>query len=312
MSDWTSHGDPLLTRFRFVTVGAPDVAVSEALYVDTLGYRVRERGTVDADLARSWGAPAAAGRPYTVLATAGADDDFLRIVEAPAVPGYRPLTTFGWAAFEIIVDDVHAVHRRLDASAFTVLAPPTPLQFMPSIVAMQAAGPAGECLYFTMEGGDRATSILPRPRSLIDRPFILVVAGPDFDALREWYCDLFDLKRRPLRDSRIALIQRAQGLADDHVTRMTTAGLRDHGYLLEFDEYAPAPGRVAGPRPVAPGALPPGCAMASIATLAMDRVAPLAIAPPRRREGLGYDGRRACTVRGPAGELIEFIEERAT
>lgn len=310
MNDWTSNGDPVLTRFRFVTVATADVDSSSGDYA-SLGYRLRSSGTIAADLAASWGTPAMAGRRFHLLSTEGASDDYLRLVEIDAVPGYRALTTYGWSAFEIIVDDVHEVHERLKASAFTVIGEPKPLQFMPSIVAMQAVGPSGECLYFTMESGDRATSILPQPRSLIDRPFILVIAGPDFDTLRHWYCDLFDLKRRPLRDSRISLVQTAQGLSADTVTRMTTAGLRDHGYLFEFDEYPPGPGLIAGPRPCAPGMLPPGCAMASIATVAMDRVAPLAIMPPVRREGPGYGGRLACAVRGPAGELIEFIEEAA-
>ena len=310
MTDWTSNGDPLLTRFRFATVATPDLDGCVADYA-ALGYIVRDSGTIAPDLAASWGTPAMAGQRCHTLSTAGATDDYLRLVEVAPVPGYRALTTYGWAAFEIIVDDVYEVHNRLKASAFTIIGEPRPLQFMPSIVAMQAVGPSGECLYFTMESGDRATSILPQPRSLIDRPFILVVAGPDFDALRNWYCDLFDLKRRPLRDSRISLVQTAQGLSPDTVTRMTTAGLRDHGYLFEFDEYSPGPGLIAGPRSSAPGMLPPGCAMASIATVAMDRVSPLAIMPPVRRDGPGYDGRLACTVRGPAGELIEFIEEAA-
>lgn len=308
MTDWTSDGNPLLTRFRFATVGAADLDASACDY-ESLGYLVRERGTIPDDLAASWDAPRMAGRRYCTLSTAGAHDDYIRLVETEAPPDYRALTTFGWAAFEIIVDDVFAVHERLKTSAFTIIGEPKALQFMPAIVAMQAVGPAGECLYFTMESGDRATSILPLPRSLIDRPFVLVVAGPDFDALRNWYCDLFDLKRRPLRDSRIALVQTAQGLAPDTITRMTTAGLREHGYLFEFDEYPVGPGLVAGPRPSVAGMLPPGCAMASIATVAMDRVAPLAFTTPARRDEIGYDGRLACTVCGPAGELIEFIEE---
>ena len=312
MSDWTSHGDPLLTRFRFATVGSANVAATAQLYRDVLDYRTREAGNVSTELAESWGTPAAAGRPYCLLSTEGAERDYIRIVETPAVPGYRALTTFGWAAIEIIVDDVHAVHERLKASEFRILAPPKPLQFMPSIVAMQVEGPSGECLYFTMESGDRAASILPQPRSLIDRPFILVLAGRDFDAMRNWYCDLFDLKRRPLRNSLISLVQTAQGLPADHAIRMTTAGLREHGYLFEFDEYPSGPGFIATDRPQAPGALPPGCAMASIETLAFDRVVPLAIAPPQVHSGLGYDGRRSCTVRGPAGELVEFIEEKAS
>jgi hypothetical protein len=309
MNDWTSHGDPLLTRFRFATVGAPDLAIVERSYCGTLGYHVRERGLVDAEQAADWGAPQVAGRPYIVMSTEGASQDYIRAVQITGIPGYRALTTFGWAAFEIIVDDVHAVHDRLRGSAFRILAEPRPLQFMPSIVAMQVEGPAGECLYFTMESGDRATSILPSPRSLIDRTFILVVAGGDFDALREWYCAPFDLKRRPLRDSRIALVQNAQGLGPDHTIRMTTAGLRDHGYLFEFDEYPTGPGLVAGPRPHAPGELPPGCAMASIEIVDIGLVADRAIRPPVRRDGIGYEGRLACTLIGAAGERVEFIEE---
>lgn len=309
MNDWTSQGDPLLTRFRFATVGSPDVADTARLYCDVLGYRIREVGNVSRDMAESWGAAETAGRAYCVLSTEGADKDYIRVVETQPIAGYRALTTFGWAAIEIIVDDVYAVHQRLADSPFRILAPPKPLQFMPSIVAMQVEGPSGECLYFTMESGDRATSILPQPRSQIDRPFILVVAGPDFDAMRNWYCDLFDLKRRPLRESLIALVQTAQNLPADHAIRMTTAGLRDHGYLFEFDEYPTGPGYIAAERPQAPGMLPPGCAMATIETVAFDRVVPLAIAPPRVLSGVGYDGRRSCTVRGPAGELVEFIEE---
>lgn len=308
MTDWTSHGEPSLTRFRFVTIGAGDLDASQADYV-RLGYHVRERGTIAADLANSWGTPGMAGRRYSTLSTAGAADVYLRIVETDPVPGYRALTTWGWAAFEVIVDDVYAVRERLEGSGFVVVGEPRPLQFMPSIVAMQAVGRAGECLYFTMESGDRAVSILPQPRSLIDRPFILVVAGPDFDVLRTWYCDRFDLKRRPLRDSCIALIQTAQGLGPDTITRMTTAGLRDHGYLIEFDEYPSGPGLIAGPRPCAPDMLPPGCALASIATMTLSQVMPLAISTPVRREELGYDGCLVCTVRGPAGELVEFIAE---
>lgn len=309
MSDWTSQGDPKLTRFRFATIGAPDIAAIERHYGEWLGYRVREHGLVSESLAASWGTPAAAGRPYIVMSTDGASTDYIRAVETKAVPGYRPLTTFGWAAFEIIVDDVHTVHARLRQSAFTILAEPKPLQFMPSIVAMQVAGPAGECLYFTMESGDRDTSILPRPRSLVDRPFILVLAGGDFDALRNWYCDRFDLKRRPLRDSKIRLIQDAQGLDYERTIRMTTAGLREHGYLFEFDEYPTGSGLIAGPRPSAAGELPPGCAMATIEIVNIGIVADQAITPPVCRDGVGYEGRRTCTLVGPAGELVEFIEE---
>jgi hypothetical protein len=309
VSDWTTDTDPLLTRFRFATVGAPDPEALLSQYSHWLGYSERERGRVDADLAAGWGAPAMEGRPYIVMSTDGAHDDYIRVVQIDAVPEYTPLTSFGWAAIEIIVDDVYAVNDRLRQSSFTILAEPTPLQFMPSIVAMQAIGPAGECLYFTMETGDRATSILPPPRSFVDRPFIFVIAGGDFDALREYYCGKFDLKRRPLRESKISILQTAQGLDADSTIRMTTAGLREQGYLIEFDEYRTGPGYIAGPRPQTIGELPPGFAIASFGISDIALVADLAITPPRVRNGIGYDGRLTCTAVGPTGELAEFIED---
>lgn len=308
MADWTSDAAPRLTRFRMATMGAPDLVHFEALYVEWLGYRVRERGAVDAGLAASWGLPAMAGRGYVILSSDGADDVHIRAVVTDAIPGYRPLTTFGWNACEIIVDDVHALAARLRESPFTILDGPNPLQFMPSIHAMQLIGPADECLYLTMESGDRETSILPSPRASVDRPFILVLAGADFDAMRRWYIDRFDLRQRPVRDARVRIVQRAQGLAPDDSFPLTTLGLAEHGFLIELDGYPSGPGRIAGPRGTPTGLLPPGNAMASFEIADIARVADIAIAPPVPRWGLGYDGDLACTVVGPAGELVELIQ----
>lgn len=308
MADWTSTAAPRLSRFRMATMGAPDLDRLERCYVDWLGYRVRERGEISVSLAQSWGAPGVAGRRYVVLSSDGADDVHIRAVETDAVPGYRPLTTFGWNACEIIVDDVHALAARLRGSPFEILDGPNPLQFMPSIEAMQLIGPAGECLYLTMEGGNRATSILPSPRAPVDRPFIFVLAGADFTAMHRWYVDRFDLRQRPIRDARVRIIQRAQGLAPEESFPLTTLGLAEHGFLIELDGYPTGPGRVAGPRATAPGLLPVGNAMATFAVDDLDLVADIAIAPPMVRHGLGYDGGLSCTVFGPAGELVELVE----
>lgn len=308
MADWTSTSTPRLSRFRMATMGAPDLDRLERCYVAWLGYRVRERGTVSANLAMSWGATGMAGRSYLILSSDGADDVHIRAVETDAIPGYRPLTSFGWNACEIIVDDVHALAARLRESPFEIIDGPNPLQFMPSIEAMQLIGPAGECLYLTMEGGDRTTSILPSPRAAVDRPFILVVAGADFAGMHRWYVDRFDLRQRPIRDARVRIIQRAQGLDAEESFPLTTLGLAEHGFLIELDGYLTGPGRIAAPRATAPGMLPMGNAMASFEIDDIARVEDIAIMPPVVRDDLGYDGGRSCTVVGPAGELIELIE----
>lgn len=303
--DWTGEAVPRLTRFRMATMGVPDLAAFAGVYVEWLGYRVRERGTVDAGLAASWGLPGMAGRGYVVLSSDGADDVHIRAIETHAVPGYRALTTYGWNACEIIVDDVHALAARLRHSPFTILDGPNPLQFMPSIHAMQLSGPAGECLYLTMETGDRSQSILPSPRAAVDRPFILVLAGADFAAMRAFYTDRFDLRPRPVRDAKVRVVQAAQGLDPDDSFPLTTLGLAQHGYLIELDGY---PARTTRARATPPGMLAQGNAMASFEIDDIARVADIAITPPVRRDGLGYDGDLACSVVGPAGELVELIQ----
>lgn len=308
MGDWTTSTDPLLLRIAATTVATPDLDASEADYARWLGYRTVERGIVDVVLAESWGTPAAAGARTCTMTPAGEGDVFMRLVETPAVPGYRPLTTFGWNAFEIIVDDVHALAARLAGSGFAHLGGPRALQFMPSIVAMQVAGRGGECLYFTMESGDRAASILPPPSGFVGRTFIVVAAGEDFSRMLRWYVDRFALRERPVRQSKIGIIQEAQGLDADQTIELSAIGMHERGNLVELDGYPTGPGRIAGPRPCAPGHLPPGNAMVSIEIADLEPHVALALAPPAARNDAVYGGRRACTLLGPAGELIELIE----
>ena len=308
MNDWTSNSEPTLLRISAATVATPELERSQFCYSEFLNYRVVEHGILDRTTAASWGRPAMEGARYCALLPDGERDVFLRLVEAPGVPDYRALTTFGWSAFEIIVDDVHALTERLASSPFAIIGPPKPLQFMPSIIAMQVVGPAGECLYFTMESGDRLTSILPPPSGFVGRTFIVVCAGPDFHGMLKWYVDRFQLRERPVRNSKVAIVQRAQGLAPDQTIELSAIGMRQRGNLLELDGYPTGPGLIAGPRSHAPGSLPPGNAIVTVEVEDLDAHASQAILPPKRLSSVVYNGRRACTVVGPAGELLELVE----
>ncbi len=308
MGDWTSFTDPKLLRIVATTASVPDLEAAEACYAQFLEYQVVARRTVGAALAQAWGAPATAGQRCSTLRAAGERDTFVRLVEAPAVAGYRPLTSFGWNAFEIIVDDVPTLAARLAGSPFEIIGKPKPLQFMPSIVAMQAIGPGGECLYFTMESGDRETSILPPPSGFVGRTFIVVSGGPDFTAMLRWYVDRFALRERPVRRSKVDILQRAQGLSAEHEIELSAIGMRERGNLLELDGYPHGAGRIAGPRLRHAGMLPPGNALVSLEVEDLDAFAALAIAPPAAHPEPIYRDRRACTLLGPAGELLELIE----
>jgi catechol 2,3-dioxygenase-like lactoylglutathione lyase family enzyme len=123
-----------------------------------------------------------------------------------------------------------------------------------------------------------------------------------------WYVDHFSVRQRPVRQSKIAIIQQAQSLPVGYTIPLSAVGLKEHGNLLELDGYPVGPGYVAAARPCPGGGLPPGNAMVSFKVADLDAVAHLAPSPPAARAEPGYDGARACVLRGPAGELIELIE----
>jgi catechol 2,3-dioxygenase-like lactoylglutathione lyase family enzyme len=300
-----SQAEPLLQRFRIATIAAPDLRKVEADYTRWLGYRVRERGRVSKALAASWDAPRAAGRPYILLSSDTHPDVYIRAVGAPAVPGYRPLTTHGWNSIEIVVEDPDATFARFRGSPFKVIGEPANLKGYPSIRAFQVEGRSGEVLYLTAETGDRSRSPLPPPGGPIGRVFIMVLAGPDIQAMIDWYTTWFGLAGSPVRPSPIGVVQRAQGLPPEHGTPLATLRLAQQGNLFELDGYTPP----ATVRPRAPGDLPPGVAITTVGVRSLDALKLPFITPPAVHEGVAYGGRRSATARGAAGELLEIVED---
>lgn len=296
---------PLLKRFKIATISAPDLAIVERDYDRWLDYRVRERGVVDLGLATSWGAPGTAGSAYILMSPDTAADVYIRAIAAPARPDYRHLTTFGWNAIEIVVDDPDRLFADMRGSPFKVIGEPAPLPTIPSIKAFQVVGSAEEVLYLTAETGDRSKSVLPDPRGRIGRIFIMVLAATDPRRTLDWYAEKFSLRPGALRARPNEMINRAQGIAPGTALPIATARLAEHGNLIEFDGYS-ANARL---RDVRAGELPPGIAMTSFTVPDLGSLDLEWISPPAVRAGLAYAGRRAATTRGPDGELIELIEE---
>jgi catechol 2,3-dioxygenase-like lactoylglutathione lyase family enzyme len=296
---------PLLLRIQVATVATDDLGGFEARFAHSLGYVVRARGRVPRALAASWGAPHAAGRPYVLLSSAGWPEVYVRGVEESPVPGYVPLTTYGWNGIEIIVEDPDSLREQLRGSPFEVIGEPANLASYPSIRAFQVEAPGHEVVYLTSERGDPAKSPLPPPKGVVGRPFIMVVAGPDIAALTRFYGDTFGLDIGKVNTRPATLLSRPQGAPLDTPLPITTGRLAEHGNLIEFDGYTPQ----ARPRTVAPGELPPGIAMTSFAVASLAAIKAPFIRPPHVERAPPYSGRRTATVRGPTGELIELIEE---
>ncbi len=289
----------LLKRITMTTIGAPDVTQVKAWYGDWLDYQVADEGTVPEAWAQSWGAPASAGRPYVTLGPASGEEVTVRAVEIDPVPAFKTLTTHGWAAIEITVADVDAVMKKLDGSPFRVVGVPRALTADSPLRAMQVVGPAEEVVYLTGNTGDRAASNHPEPKTLIDRVFVMVLAGPDLPALKKFYLDTFKLGDQGDLSFPVKVLSDAQGLPADHNFDLSVLIASERGNKLELDQYDPPTGKRPGP----PDQLPPGVAMTTFEADSLDDLNVNFISPPAPL----YDGYTAATFIGLAGERTELV-----
>jgi catechol 2,3-dioxygenase-like lactoylglutathione lyase family enzyme len=303
----TAAGPARLLSILAATVTTPDINRSITLYQEALDYRLIERGAVPRPLAKSWGAPAMAGREQAVLAPASGEAVYLRLVAGSPVPRYAPLTSPGWNAVELLVADPDRVSRRLEGTAFTRLGAPDFLAPGSTIRATQFSGPAGEVFYFTADQGPRETSTLAGARSAVDRPFILVLAGNDIGPLAAFYREQFGLPEAFRTHMPVPILARAQGRDEARNYPLALLRLRAFSHSLELDGYGDLP-----PRPSVAGELPPGVALATFLVDDLDALGDLPTLGPAAAHAVApYGGRRSVTFRGPAGELVELVEVRA-
>lgn len=290
----------MLGAIRAVTTTVPDLDAIERAYGEFLDYRAVGRGTLSDGDARSWHAPRAAGSRWLAMQPASGESCCLRFVERPHAAGYRALTTHGWNATEIVVQDVEATAARLANSAFEIIGPPADLDGLPMIRAMQVLGPAGECLYLTRiapgSGLDLAPALSP-----VGRVFIAVVGGPDLEALCDFYRTRFGNQPTAPAEIRMRMLSRANGLEPETTKHgLSTLPLAD-GTLFELDRY-PA---VTGPRATPDGDLPPGMAIVTCEVDALDEDGAMPSSLPP------FPQARRATVRGAAGELVELVTRAA-
>jgi catechol 2,3-dioxygenase-like lactoylglutathione lyase family enzyme len=297
MTDFCTHG-----RIIGGLVATPDLDAALTDYHDRLGLMLVEHGPVPPALAESWGAPAVAGARMATLQPSSGTPCFLRLVEQPLPPEFRPTRTFGWNAYEITVQDVFGWPDRLAGSGFEIVGPPKEIAGLPYFVAMQMLGRGREMIYLNEVRCDTPSSDLPKAGSPVDHIFIVILATPDRAGTMRWYRERLGLDEGGTYTIEYTMINKAFGLADG---TQSTISMLQHGRMpiVEVDGYPDA----ATPRAAAPGRLPPGNALVTLAVDSLDRDLPF-ITPPARREGPFYTGRRAVTVRGPAGELLELVE----
>lgn len=292
-----------MTLLKCATHVVADLDNAIARYESWMGYRTVERGEVPSDLAAAWDAPASAHRSYAVLQSASGAEVFLRFVEGDPVPDYLPIRTYGWAAIELCVTDVEAVNAKMLQSPFEVIGPPKPLDGFATVKPMQVRGADLETVYLTQILQPGPDTGLPQPQSLIDRPFIMVLACPDLRKTAQWVKDVLGLPMIDPVAIRYSMIEKAFGLPETTKIELTTA--RGGGQVfLELDQYPDA----ATERPGHAGALPPGVAITTMMYPDFGRLEGHWSSAPVVRAGAVYGGRRTGVLTTPEGALLEVVE----
>lgn len=293
---------------RAATLSVSDLDRAVENYTRWLDFTVTESGTLDQDLAASWGASASAGQRFSVLTPASGRDVFLRFVENPPHPDYVPLTSFGWAAIELCVQDVLAANERMEQSPFEIIGPPREIEGLDAIYPMQVKGPDGEIVYLTQIRSDLPAFDLPRAEAFIDRLFILVMGCSDLNGSLDWIEQHIGLQvgRRHMEIVYTMLANAFKLPVDDLHVIATMVHERD--VFLELDQY-PEPAVI---RPGFADHLPQGVAIGTVLTPDFETVhnhcKDLWIAPPVIRESAIYAGKRSATVKAPDDTLIEVVE----
>lgn len=294
-----------LTHGRIVggVISTPDLDAALDDYHGRLGLSIVGQGTLDADLAASWGCPGSAGARCATLQPRSGAHCFIRLIEAPLPADFRPTRTYGWAAYELTVQDVFGWPARLKGSGFDIVGPPKALEGLPYFVPMQVTGRGREMIYLNEVAENTPASDLPKASSLTDHIFIVILATPDREASLKWFERTLRLDISSSYTLAYSMINNAFVLASDHRTTITMVQ-KGRLPIVEVDGYPDD----ATVRPGDPGLLPAGNALVTLAVDDFNKLALDFIQPPVQRDGPLYGGRRAGTIRGSAGELIELLE----
>ena len=276
-------------------------------YCEWLDYKIVEHGNIGTGLAESWEAPHTSALPYCVLQPASGEPVFIRMIEQPPHPDYRPLRSFGWAAIEICTQDTDIVCDRMKKSPFEIIGPPKVLDGMPAIYPMQVKGRNHEVVYLTQIRDDMAEYDLPRAKSLIDRLFILVLACPDIEKEGRWLEKHMALSKGRTLAINYTMINQAFELPDGTQHELATL-THERDVFIEIDQYP----KDAITRPSHKGFLPPCVAIGSFIHPDFSNLEDVNkdhwVSPPARRDGIIYQGKRAGVLRSPGGTLFEVIE----
>ena len=290
-----------MNLLRAATLSVADPSATAERYAKFFDYQIVDQGSVDPQLASSWGAPGVAHRTFVTMAPASGTPVYLRFVAGDPLPGYRPLRTWGWAAIELCVRDVLEVNERLRQSPFEIIGPPREIAGLSAIYPMQVRGPDDEIVFLTQIRNDLPEYDLPRAKSLIDHLFIAVMGCAQLGRTSGWFEQALRLSAGREMEVEYTVLAKAFGMPVEQPHRLTTL---THGrnVFLEIDQYPPA----ATARPCASGQLPPGIGCVTLSHPDFHELQGYLTAPGSRADVI-YGGARSACVRTPEGALVELV-----
>jgi len=295
----------MLKEIAIVTITVANLSQVEDAWREYFDYQVTERGAVSAELAHHWDAKAVEGQAYVMMEPANAAPASVRFIASSAAAEYQPMTSHGWNATELLVTRPDPIAAAMADGPFTVIGAPRPLWDAPDAPrVMQAVGPGRELLYLTSNPAAAAALGLDASMPQTERPFIMVAGGASMQAFQEFYGTQMGLAIDPPVPFPISTISRANNLDLQTTYPLALVNLAP-GYFIELDELPP----VIPPREVNPGQLPPGIAMVSFTVDSIPTGELDWVTRPHIIEQSPYAGARVAIIRGPAGELLELIED---
>ncbi|KAN0112341.1 hypothetical protein V8E51_005292 [Hyaloscypha variabilis] len=213
------------------------------------------------------------------------------------------MRTYGWVATEICVKDVESVNERMLDSPFKIIGAPKLVDGFPSVKPMQVRGVDGEIVYLTEIRAHEPSLGLPIVESLIDRPFIMVLACSDLKKSIAWVKDVLGLLvSDPVKVKNDIISDFFEMNPEEKHELCIVKG--EGQTFLEPDQF-PAGATV---RPQHSDALPPGVAITTMMFPDFERLRGHWAVPAVTREGAIYGGRRVGMLLTPDGALLEVVE----
>ncbi len=170
-----------------------------------------------------------------------ARDCWMRLVEQPAHPDFKPTRTYGWAAFECTVQDVWGWPDRLPPDQFRNRRPAQGNYRYRTCLHPDAGAGAGARDGVSERGSARHAGDRLAARRLAGGPYLHLRAGDARSRPRpwRWYADALGLDRGADFTIPYSMINNAFGLPADTLTTLTmvSAGRMP---VVEVDDYPQA------------------------------------------------------------------------